>query len=89
MIHECNINCRTMEPTMTEALGVVDPGKWLPFAFHMDIVDAIKMAADDDDSDLLGCTTIFTATGDAYIIDTQYKKFLKLFIQHNKNQIDE
>ena len=86
MIHLCSINCRTMEPNMTEALGVSDPGKWMPFAFKMGIVDGVKLTSDEEDHELFGCTTIFTDTNDAYIIDTPYKKFLKIFLEYNQNQ---
>lgn len=75
-----------MEPAISESLGVPDPGKWMPFAFHLDIVDAVKLTSDEDDHELFGCATIFTNSGDTYIIDTPYKKFLKIFLDHHKNQ---
>ena len=86
MIHECNINCKTMEFGMTESLGIDDPGKWLPFIFHLDLIEAIKMTTNDIDEPLFNCSTIFTVNGDAYIVDTSYKKLSKLFIDYQKTK---
>lgn len=83
MTHECNINCKSMNPDLSDSLGIEDPGKWLPFIFDMDFVDAIKMTSDNDDN-LYDCSTIFTTNGDAYIVDTPYKKLSKLFIESKK-----
>lgn len=60
-----------------------DPGKWLAFSFHMDIVIACKQTTDEDDHPLRHCTTVFTEQGDAYIIDTPYEEFNKLFIDYH------
>ena len=49
MIHTCNIHCHTMDLDRADLLGVADKGKWLPFAFHMDIVVACKMTTDDEE----------------------------------------
>ena len=73
-----------MDPNMTESLGIEDPGKWLPFCFHLDIVEAIKMTTDDVDHVLFNCTSLFTKGGDNYIIDTPFKKMQKLFVEYHK-----
>jgi hypothetical protein len=59
-----------------------DKGKWLPFAFHLDIVVATKMTTDEEDQTAWGCTTVFTETGDSYIIDTPYEEFEEIFVSH-------
>ena len=74
MIHECNLNCHTIDPTKADLMGLDDEGKWMPFIFLMDIVDAAKLTSDEGDRGTYGCTTIFTKSGDAYIIDTPYEK---------------
>jgi hypothetical protein len=49
----------------------------------MDMVEAAKLTSDDGDMSTHGCTTIFTRSGDAYIIDTPYKEFFQLFKEYN------
>ena len=84
MIHQCNINCKTMEQGMSESLGIPDPGKWLPFIFDIGMVEAAKLTTDDEDDPLFNCTSIFTMNGDVYIIDTPFKKFSKIFVEYYK-----
>lgn len=79
MIHECKIHCHTMDLAKAELMGFIDQGKWLPFAFHMDMVSAIKMTSDDEEEPTYNCTTVFGDAGETYIIDTPYKKFLKIW----------
>lgn len=80
MIHECNVYCHTSESELMDLLGKDDVnGKWLPFAFPMDVIEAIKMSTDEEDSGAYGCTTIFMQSGDSYIIDTKYTAFLKVW----------
>lgn len=80
MIHACNIHCHTMDLDQADLMGLKDKGKWLPFAFHMDIVVACKLTTDDEEEESLhGCTTVFTDSSDTYIIDTPYEIFLPLF----------
>lgn len=79
MIHTCNIHCHTMDLDKADLLGVDDKGKWLPFAFHMDIVIACKLTTDDEEELVYGCTTVFTDNSDTYIIDTPYTEFITLF----------
>ena len=78
-----------MEPTVVESLGIEDPGKWLPFCFDMGILDAIKMTTDDVDNNLFNCTSLFTKSGDTYIIDTPYKKMHKIFKQYHEEVSNE
>ena len=83
MIHECNLNCHSMDPKDIDNLGIEDAGKWMPFIFHMEMVESAKLTSEDVDMATYGCTTIFTKTGDAYIIDTPHKEFFKLFKEYN------
>ena len=85
MIHECNVNCRTMDIMTMESLGLPDPGKWLPFFIDLDQVYGGKLTSEDDDDPTFGCTTIFCYDGDTYIIDTPYDKFKQVFLKY-KNQ---
>lgn len=84
MIHTCNVHCHAMEPDQVDMMGIKDPGKWLPFAFHMDIVVACKQTTDESDHLAYNCTTIF-AEYDSYIIDTPYKEFIKIFQDYHNN----
>lgn len=79
MIHTCNIHCHTIDLEKADLLGVDDKGKWLPFAFHMDIVVACKLTTDDEEELVYGCTTVFTDHNDTYIIDTPFTEFVTLF----------
>jgi hypothetical protein len=85
MIHTCNIHCHTMDLDRADLLGVDDTGKWLPFAFHMDIVVACKMTTDDRDEEVYNCTTIFTDHSDTYIIDTPYTEFISVFQMYHED----
>ena len=83
MIHTCNIHCHAMDLDRADLMGIEDKGKWLSFAFHMDIVIACKLTSDDDEETVHGCTTVFTEQGDSYIIDTPYEQFITLFQMYN------
>lgn len=84
MIHKCKIHCHSIDPTQMDLMGLdEDKGKWLPFALHMGVVVAIKMATDEEDQLAYGCTTIFTEQGDTYIIDTHYEEFEELFAAYH------
>ena len=80
--HECNIHCHTMDVTKLSDLGIEDVGKWMPFIFHMDTVEAAKLSSDDESLLMYNCTTVFTKSGDTYIIDTPYQKFFSLFKEY-------
>jgi hypothetical protein len=69
-------------------MGIEDNGKWMPFIFHMDMVEAAKLTSDESPIPTYGCTTIFTRSGDAYIIDTPYQEFFQLFKEYN-NSLDD
>jgi hypothetical protein len=78
-----------MDPTKMSDLGIDDVGKWMPFIFHMDMVEAAKLTSEDKDMSTYNCTTIFTKGGDAYIIDTPYREFFDLFKEYNfENLVD-
>lgn len=84
-VHVCNIHCHTISPDKLEMMGLEDdPGKWMPFAFHMDIVVACKLASDDEDLLVHNCTTLFTEDGDTYIIDTPYHDFQRKFLAYHE-----
>jgi hypothetical protein len=74
-----------MDLDRADLLGVDDTGKWLPFAFHMDIVVACKMTTDDRDEEVYNCTTIFTDHSDTYIIDTPYTEFISVFQMYHED----
>lgn len=82
MIHTCNIHCHTLDIEKVELMGLEDRGQWMPFAFHLDVVVAVKLTSMDEDSLVYNCTTVFTEHGDTYIIDTPYKSFLPMFVGH-------
>lgn len=83
VIHQCNLQCHSMSPDKMDYLGIEnDMGRWLPFSFHMDMVNACKMTTDDIDDPAYGLTTVFTDQGDNYIIDTPYSRFLKIFLDY-------
>jgi hypothetical protein len=79
MIHSCNVHCHSMNQEELELLGVDDRGKWLPFSFLLEMVGAIKMASDDENESIYNCTTVFSANGETYIIDTPFHTFEKLW----------
>ena len=81
-VHSCNLHCHTLDPEKMELMGLEDKGKWMPFTFHMDMVIACKLTSDDDEN-LTDCTTIFTESGEAYIIDTSYTEFSKTFTNYH------
>ena len=88
-MHECNLNCHSMEPSKLESLGIDDVGKWIPFIFHIDIVESAKLTSDEQDLPTYGCTTIFTKYGEAYIIDTPYREFFDLLKEYHLPMFDE
>lgn len=76
-----------MDLDKADLMGIQDKGKWLPFAFHLDIVIACKLTTDDEEEIVSGCTTVFTDQGDTYIIDTPYTEFQTIFqLYHSENQ---
>lgn len=86
MIHECKVQCHTMDIKTAEDLGIEDKGKWLPFIFSMDIITAAKLSSDEEDSPTYNCTSIFTNNGDTFIIDTPPEEFFKKFAEWNTLQ---
>jgi hypothetical protein len=82
MIHSCNIHCHSIDLDKVEMMGIEDKGQWMPFAFHLDVVVAIKLTSQEEDSFVYNCTTVFTEHGDNYIIDTPYVEFLPIFTEH-------
>lgn len=89
MIHTCNIHCHTLDLDKADLMGIDDKGKWLPFAFHMDVVIACKLTTDEEDLLPFGCTTVFTDHGDSYIIDTPYNEFQTIFQMYHSDSTKE
>lgn len=83
MIHKCNIHCHAVDIDKAEMMGLEDKGRWMPFAFRMEMVVSCKLTSDDEETLTNNCTTIFTEHGDTYIIDTPYIEFERLFIDYN------
>jgi len=79
MLHECNLQCVSLDLSKLEALGIEDNGKWMPFIFDMDCIEAAKLTSDEEGALAYGCTSIYTKGGDTYIIDTPYKEFFKKY----------
>lgn len=87
LIHRCKIHCHTIDPGQLDLMGVDDVGKWMPFAFHMDIVVAIKLSTDEEDLLPFGCTTVFTESGDTYIISTPFEEFEQIFLHYHEEDM--
>lgn len=86
VIHRCKIHCHTIDPSRLDILGMEeDPGKWMPFAFHMGVVVGCKLSTDEEELLAYGCTTVFTDNGDTYIIDTPYDEFEEKFVRYNED----
>jgi len=90
MIHECNVFCHSEESDMMELLGKdsLTVGKWLPFAFDLTLVDAIKMSTDDSEIMVHKCSTVFLSSGDTYIVDTKFRDLVELWKQVNFSLFD-
>lgn len=90
-IHRCKVFCHNIDPDQMELMGLDsenDRGKWLPFAFRIDVINMCKMTSDDPDHPTFGCTSLFLDNGDTYIIDTPFQVFENLFIGY-VDDIDE
>ena len=85
MIHTCNVHCHALDPSDTDLLGIDDKGKWLPFAFLLDTVVAIKQSTDEEEEMLFNCTTVFTDRGETYTIDTPFFTFQDIWMQYMSN----
>jgi hypothetical protein len=69
-----------------DILGIKeDEGKWLPFAFDMSIVNAVKMSTDEKGEASYRCATIFCADGNSFILDTPYFDFVEKWDEYNKS----
>ena len=89
MIHRCKVNCHTINPTEMDLLGFNDDnGKWLPFAIDLGVVTAAKMSTDDIEEPTYNCTSVFTNTGDTFILDTHYLDFMNKWESY-VNTMDE
>jgi hypothetical protein len=89
MIHSCNIYCHVLDNSdeMSDFYeGKETKGKWMPFAFHMDVVIACKLTSDEENQDTHNCTTVFTDHNDTYILDTPYKEFLRMFRDYHATE---
>lgn len=92
MYHECKVYCHAMPQEQAEILNITDQGKWLPFTIYLGCVNAFKMSTDEDEDGTQFCTTVFTDTGDIYILDTPYSKFnsiWKKFMDIEEDAADE
>lgn len=85
LLHMCMVQCTSFDPEKLDLMGLEeDPGKWLPFTILMDTIIAVKLTTDDEEHMAYNCSTIFTETGDTFIIDTPYVKFIRLFEEYYK-----
>lgn len=78
MIHVCKVQCQDISE---DSHG--EP-KWLPFIFHMFIVEGAKLTTDEPGHPAYGCTTIFCRRGETYIIDTPHEAFFEKFKLFNE-----
>lgn len=69
----------SMIPGKAESMGIEDPGKWLPFMLDLNIVNAVKMTTDDRSHNTYGCSTVYCADGETFIIDTPFTKFTAIW----------
>lgn len=79
MYHECKVYCHAIPQEQAEILNITDNGKWLPFTIYLGCIIAFKMSTDEEDDGTAFCTTVYTETGDVYILDTPYDKFNKVW----------
>jgi hypothetical protein len=79
MYHECKVYCHSMTQEQAEILNITDSGKWLPFTIYLGCINAFKMSTDEEEDSTTFCTTVYTDTGDIYILDTPYKEFNKIW----------
>jgi hypothetical protein len=69
-----------------DLLGIKeDDSKWLPFAFDMGIINAVKMSTDEKGEISYKCSTIFCTDGNSFILDTPYFDFVEKWEQYNKS----
>lgn len=87
MVHTCNIYCHSFDLEQPDLFRVNDmKGKWMPFAFHMDVVIACKLTSDEEDQDTINCTTVFTDQNDTYILDTPFSEFVRIFKEYHSGE---
>jgi hypothetical protein len=89
MIYECKVFCHATSESEPDDLFSKDSnlGKWLPFAFDLSLVDAVKLSSDSIEDLTYKCSTVFLQGGDAYIIDTKFRDFLATWKEY-KNDIE-
>jgi hypothetical protein len=67
--------------------GIPNDERWYHCAFLLDVVDTIRMSSDTEGDVRYKTTTVYTSTGEVFVIDTPYKKFLEIwkeFINDNE-----
>ena len=85
MIHKCKVQCHTVNPADMDLLGIKeDESKWLPFAFDMLIINAVKMSTDEKGEASYGCATVFCSDGNSFILDTPYFEFVDKWQEYNE-----
>jgi hypothetical protein len=62
-----------------------DPGKWLPFAIDLGTINCVKLATDDVDQLVYNCSTLYTSTGDMFIVDTPYSKMVDIWQEYTND----
>jgi CMP-N-acetylneuraminic acid synthetase len=86
--HECKVYCYSIPEEQAKSLNIEDQGRWLPFTIYLGSVNAFKMSTDEEDPTQF-CTTIYTDTGDVYIIDTPYVKFSKIWTKFMSDDVND
>lgn len=70
--------------TSMQELGLETEDEWIPFALDLDRVGMVKYLKDDQVEDNDGKTTIYCVES-LFIINYEYKKFLKIWKEYKEN----
>ena len=87
-ILECNVLCENEE---LADLGL-NSEVWLPYAFNLGEIRAVKLAVDPDreDSSQLGKAQLFFRGSEDYVVlDIDYKEMLTIWVMFLKEEMDE
>jgi hypothetical protein len=87
-ILECNVLCENEE---LADLGL-NSEVWLPYAFDLREIRAVKLAVDPDreDSSQLGKAQCFFRGGEDYVVlDIDYKEMLTIWVAFRKDEIED
>ena len=87
-ILECNVLCENEE---LADLGL-NSDVWLPYAFDLSEIRAVKLAVDPDrgDSSQLGKAQVFFRGSEGYVVlDIEYKDMLTIWVAFRKDELND